>query len=416
MARIISTTSTYGAPAKAATLKALQERQEQLAREREVAAKGQGPIISPWQGVAQLANTFVNARQSAQAEEQEAAGRQQLAQAMAGYGQTGTATPEQMATIGELDPDMAMRLTADMVRQRREAAALQEGRAYEEQQAAKQSATAIETEAAKDARELQQEIEREKRQAEAGKVRDLTPEEIAARPGLDPKKAYQIDPKGKIAEVGGGGQTINLPGELPGGMKKLGEKEGEKWAGYQEQAGQAGATLRDIATLEELSKIAPQGPITGALVQRFPGISNAGAAFQSVIKRVAPTLRAPGSGATSDIEYQGMLDSLPALSNRPEANAMILEVMRTKANLDIERGDIIDQIAGGDIDQKEGRAKLRELNKRSIMSPALKGLIEQESERAGKGAKQPAPAAAGGELEGLSDEELDRKIKEMGGG
>lgn len=444
MARLISTISTYGAPAKAMTLKALEERQKALEEQQAKAMADQGPIPSPWQGAAKLAQQFVTQRNLRKAEGGAAEARERLAQIRAGIDMNTGPTAEQISQIEAIDPEAGQKYFEQAMALKREQAQLaeareyaqgirKEDRAYQEGVTARSTAAATAAEASKDQRELGQQlesekraeqraIEAEKRKAEASKLRDLTPEEIAARPGLDPKKAYQMAPDGKITPVGGDGQTINVGGELPGGLKKLGEKEGEAWSGYQQQAASAGSTMRDIATLEELSKIAPQGPITGALVQRFPGISNAGAAFQSVIKRVAPTLRAPGSGATSDIEYQGMLDSLPALSNRQEANAMIIEIMRNKAQLDIERGDIIDAIANGPseggITAAEGRRKLREINSRSIMPPALEALIEQEKERGKKGASgssggktTPAPSS----IEGMSDEELDAMIKAQGG-
>ena len=51
--------------------------------------------------------------------------------------------------------------------------------------------------------------------------RPLTPEEVAAFPGLDPTKAYQVSPDGEIKPIGGGGQNINLNsiGNIPSGYE-----------------------------------------------------------------------------------------------------------------------------------------------------------------------------------------------------
>lgn len=437
MARLISTISTYGAPSKAMTLKALEERQAALEAQQAKAMADQSPIASPWQGAAKLAQQLSNTIQQRRTEGKATEARERLAQIRAGIDMTAGPSSEQIAQIEAIDPEAGQKYFEQAMALKREQAQLAEARqyaqgiraedrAYQEGVTAKTTAAATAAEAAKDQRELDQEIEREKRKAEASKLRDMTPEEIAARPGLDPKKAYQMAPDGKITPIGGDGQQIinNVGGELPGGLKELGTQEGKAWSGYQQQAASAGSTMRDIATLEELSKIAPQGPIVGRLVQQFPGISNAGAAFQSVIKRVAPTLRAPGSGATSDIEYQGMLDSLASLSNQPGGNALILQMMKDKAALDIERGDVIDAIANGPsveggITPAEGRKRLREINSRKIMSPQMQALIDQEAERGKKGGSgssggKTAPAAAPA-LEGMSDEELDAMIKAQGG-
>lgn len=168
--------------------------------------------------------------------------------------------------------------------------------------------------------------------------------------------------------------TTNLGGEPSDGKLReaLDKKTGEAWAGYSEAGSTSSAMAQDMQLLDELIKIAPQGPVTGRLAEMFPGVSSAGDAFQSIVKRVAPTLRAAGSGSTSDIEYDGMLRSLPALRNQPEANAVIAEIMKAKAALNIERADVIDAYGRGEISAGEARAQISEMNKRSIMTPEMK--------------------------------------------
>lgn len=169
--------------------------------------------------------------------------------------------------------------------------------------------------------------------------------------------------------VGGGPDDSEL-------RKKLDGKTGELWATYLEQGANSAALSQDMQVLDELIKIAPQGPLEGRLAEAFPGFSSAGDAFQSIVKRVAPTLRAPGSGSTSDIEYDGMLRSLPALRNRPEANLMIAEIMKAKAAINIERAEIANEYAQGELSAKRARQLMGELDKRSIMSPELKRALE----------------------------------------
>ena len=125
--------------------------------------------------------------------------------------------------------------------------------------------------------------------------------------------------------------NVNTGDGADGALNKaLSTKEGESWATVKDAGMVAGAMSQDLGLLDELIKVAPQGPIIGPLAETFKGFSSAGDAFQSIVKRVAPSLRTPGSGATSDIEYQGFLDSLPALKNSPEGNRMINEIMKTK--------------------------------------------------------------------------------------
>lgn len=158
--------------------------------------------------------------------------------------------------------------------------------------------------------------------------------------------------------------------------EQLDKKTGEQWVKFVDAGTTASAMQNDLALMSELVRVAPQGPLTGRLAARFPGFSNAAAALQSVVKRVAPQMRVPGSGATSDIEYQGMLDSLPSLQNRPEANQLIIEMMKAKATIDQERSDIVRRFQQNLVTKNQAVAELAALDKRSIMTPQLDALIK----------------------------------------
>ena len=204
---------------------------------------------------------------------------------------------------------------------------------------------------------------------------------------------YQVDLKKAGATtntvtVGGGPSDDKLRG-------KLMEKEGELWSTYLQTGATSAGTVQDMAALDELIKVAPQGPVTGRLAEMFPGFSSAGDAFQSIVKRVAPTLRAPGSGATSDIEYDGMLRSLPALRNSPEANAAIAAMMKAKASLNVERARVIEEYQNGVIEAPEARKRMAELDKRSIMSPEVAAILGVDAPA------EAAPSQAGGVPEGI---------------
>jgi hypothetical protein len=186
-----------------------------------------------------------------------------------------------------------------------------------------------------------------------------------------------------------GGTTVNniLPGQIPDTKLREGldKAEGDLWVEYKKAGAVSGQNAQDFVVLDELLQLAPQGPITGRLAAAFPGVSSAADAVQSIVKRIAPTLRAPGSGSTSDIEYQGMLQSLPALSNQPEANMMILSIMKAKADLNVQRSDIITQYQAGEIDASTARKEIAKLDRVSIMTPEMKkallGVSGSASER-----------------------------------
>lgn len=204
----------------------------------------------------------------------------------------------------------------------------------------------------------------------------VTPEErTAAGIPADDAGMYQISPTGSVEPIGGksGGITINN-GDAPDAAldKALSTKEGESWNGIKDAGMVAGGLGQDLLVLDELMKVAPQGPIVGPLAETFKGFSSAGDAFQSIVKRVAPSLRTPGSGATSDIEYEGFLQSLPALKNSAEANAMINTIMKAKTALNVERADIVTAYQNGELTVGEARNQLAALNKVSIITPEMK--------------------------------------------
>lgn len=229
--------------------------------------------------------------------------------------------------------------------------------------------------------------------------RTLAPEEITQM-GLPPG-AYQMGPDNKVYEIGGGGTnvTVNTGEGQDGALNKaLSTKEGEAWSGYKDSAAVSASNAQDFEILSELLTLAPQGPITGRLADMFKGVSAAGDAANSIIKRIAPTLRAPGSGATSDIEYNGMLQSLPSLAQSPEANAMVLAIMQAKAQINMERGRIVTAYQNEDMTIAEARAAMDELNARSIMTPAMKRALLGIGSDGEVGI--PAPPAIGEEVDG----------------
>jgi hypothetical protein len=205
---------------------------------------------------------------------------------------------------------------------------------------------------------------------------------------------YSIKPDGTITKVGGGGTTVNVGGDGSTLSKKLDEGEAAILGSYLTAGNQSASMLGDLDMLDQVLTLAPQGPVTGRLAIMLPGVSSAADAAQSIIKRVAPTLRVEGSGATSDIEYNGMLQSLPALSNSALANQAISAMMKAKARVNVERARIVQTFQNSDRSPEAAQAMrtaLGELDSRSIMTPELRVVLQ------GLGNPNPmTPAEAGG--------------------
>jgi hypothetical protein len=215
---------------------------------------------------------------------------------------------------------------------------------------------------------------------------------------------YNISPDGKISPMGGGGQNIDIDVDTGAQplrdadlQKKLSEREGTSWAAMLDQGAVAASTMNDMLILDELITMAPQGPITGRLAEAFPGFDSAASAFNSIVKRLAPTMRAEGSGSTSDIEYNGMLRSLPQLLNHPEANRAIAGVMKAKAQIDMERAQIIQAYQNSNGEREDAiaaRRALGELNSRSILTPELSAILSELGPVPGGGSNGNVPEGA----------------------
>lgn len=106
-------------PTGGMTIDALRARQLAL---QDATPRAPAQIASPWQGLAFMADRLVNNVQQKQAAAEEAAGRQKLAQIMGGINYDTGATPQQIAALETLDPDLGTRMVADAIRARRELA------------------------------------------------------------------------------------------------------------------------------------------------------------------------------------------------------------------------------------------------------------------------------------------------------
>jgi len=427
----------YRDPHKALTLKALQERQKAAAAAF-AGSGGMDQISTPFAGAANMLDELGANRAQRHADEAEGSARAQLAQIMSGVKPQG-ATTEQLAQIGTYDPELAKALREELERkltledtqqqQTSERLGSQDFTAGEsqltrEQQTKLQEDTQAEarttaetlakTQAEKarldaslssdeakvraelaagtiDQTEADRRLQEISRQKEAtyqstkpdiygGMVRadQLNPElkgtpegEVLVQENLDSSKVEPV--------LGTPSTKINVGGEQTKLDEQMDVEEAKNWNAFQQARDVAGQQMGDIKLLGELTKIAPQGPIIGNLAQLpvLRNFSSAGAAFQSIVNRVAPTLRVAGSGSTSDLEYTGMLRSLTNLGNYPEANNLILGMMQAKAQINMDRGNAIDAYRNGQLTQPQLRAKLQEINQRSIMTPELQVLLDK---------------------------------------
>lgn len=151
----------------------------------------------------------------------------------------------------------------------------------------------------------------------------------------------------------------------------LGTAQAKRWDGYIQEGDVAQGRLADIQTLRETSRrLGSQGssanlkstigPYAESLGIKVDGLSDI-QLYESITNRLAPTLRAPGSGSTSDIEFKGFMRAIGPLSNAPAAREMILDTFEAASRNDIARSAIASRLASGEINRGDAEKEIRAL-------------------------------------------------------
>lgn len=180
--------------------------------------------------------------------------------------------------------------------------------------------------------------------------------------GLDPNKAYNVGPDGKITPIAESGVTVNV-----GGGEKLDEEfaklDAKSLADVSTSGMQAQRNLGRIGQLESLLKSAPNG--FGALAAQRAGewgINTEGLdsiqAAQAVINSLVPEQRPAGSGPMSDADLELFKQSLPRIINTPQGNQTIIDTMRGIAQYDAKGAEIIQRFRKGELNRSQAFEEL----------------------------------------------------------
>jgi hypothetical protein len=227
-------------------------------------------------------------------------------------------------------------------------------------------------------------------------AKKVTPEPVKQTSKIEEYKFYEADTRAagltpmSFAEYskstsGGSNVTVNA------GEKKSDELRAKRLDDIYGAGTIASSALQDFAVMEELIGLGPQGPLQGAIAEMFPFTSDAGTALTSIINRVAPTLRVEGSGSTSDIEYSGMLKSLPRLMNTPEGNRLVLQIMRNKAQMNVKYGQIVERYYTGEITSQDAFKEIAKLKNMTLLSPETKAYLDRLEKPSGKSSTTNTP-------------------------
>lgn len=109
-------------------------------------------------------------------------------------------------------------------------------------------------------------------------------------------------------------------------------------------------------------------------------------AYNSIIDKLTPAQRIPGSGASSDLDVKMFKSALPQLINTAEGNALIMEMMQALGEDKIARAVIAERAQTGEITPAQAINELR-----AMQSPlsAYKQRLEDAAKAAQSGAPDP---------------------------
>jgi hypothetical protein len=164
---------------------------------------------------------------------------------------------------------------------------------------------------------------------------------------------------------------------------------------FDEMVGDGDVAAQNLELVTELRRLGGRidfgaPAVAKGLLGRF-GIKTDGIsdieAFNTLINRLTPQQRLPGSGATSDFDAKMFKESLPQLMNTPEGNKLIIDTIEKVSQNRMARGEIAMRVQMGELDRKDGIAELRRLQAEArSMSDVVRDF----------GKKKPPPNAAPG--------------------
>jgi hypothetical protein len=411
MARIASFTSSGTPTGPRSTLAELMARKRMLA-EQQGQIMGPRPIESWTQGAAQLGQTLVNALQQRRAASEEAAGREELAGAMSGIDWNTGPTPEQQATIYARDPELGMKIIADMVQARRNAVTTL---TPEEEAAAGLPSEGVYQKAGTGA------ISRVETPKAAETWVDIPPPE-----GSKPGQAWQQNTvTGEKKAVGGQAVTQIGSGETEF-EKKVGEKQATTFDALYNDGIQAAQDEISVGELEKILSTAGTG--TGAGLQLWAkqrlglelgaGVNDLQAA-DAIIAKLVPAQRAAGSGTMSDRDVALFRSSLPSIWNTPGGNTKILTTMKGLIQYRKQQGEIASQVMNGQITRQEGLKKLMAIPNPlaeysqipDANAPAGDGTTAAATGGDGTTPPKGTPPADAGWPEGITEEDIQETLR-----
>lgn len=334
-------------------------RREAIARALQEQAAGMQDIQSPWQGVNQVAQAVVGGLGEQRASQEKAANQKALIEAISGTSDGSPLSQDKLAMVMALSPELGMSMMQDQQGQAEEAANRQKAAEALSQMGMNEQAQAVMSGALSldDASNM---LMKGWEKPAGPEYAPLSQEEVQQL-GLPPG-SYQRGANGKIDAIGGGGVTVNTGDNSSAFGKKADETAAVRMSDYVTGGNDAANFTGDLMTLADLGKqintgksaqiMAALGPYAEALGANIEGLDEA-QAFNAIVARMAPQMRMPGSGASSDFDARQFLMSLPSLGNDPEGNQIIIQTFQAIQDRKMAAAQIAQQALAGQITWQE---------------------------------------------------------------
>lgn len=173
----------------------------------------------------------------------------------------------------------------------------------------------------------------------------------------------------------GGVRFIERPNAGGPGQKKFAEEAAKQAAERYGQIIKHGDTqptvVFDLLRMQELSDAIGNPNAYNSFVQKYGGwMKSVGInptvmpnleQFSALISKMAPNLRPPGSGATSDFDLQQYINSLPQFMQTAEGRKAIINHQRAVAAYAMQQKSIAQQVMLGNLTREEGERRMEAL-------------------------------------------------------
>lgn len=152
---------------------------------------------------------------------------------------------------------------------------------------------------------------------------------------------------------------------------KADQEAATRFGAYVEAGNQATELVGDLQALQQLAPMIGQTGLTAQVMATLAPFAEAvgidvqglgpAQAYQAIVDRLAPAMRTPGSGPSSDFDAKQFLSSLPSLGRSPEGNAIIQSTLQALLQHRQEVARIAQIALSGQAPWQSAEAKIRAL-------------------------------------------------------